>query len=182
MEEVDEVSSFEKKCAEWDVRYDRFKKEFDGLSVHAFNCFYRHEELVGKDYGMYSSDNEYKESDEYDTVEKVKAAIVSGKLHPERKPRPHNYGWRTHIEVCAFVGLLNPVKEKKRKRLKALEKEVRELKREMIETVREEEFQNHFTEKLLTYATQQLIIDSFKEPSALPTKLLADCGKNLNEQ
>ncbi len=47
--------------------------------------------------------------------------------------------------------------------------------------VREEEFQNHFTEKLLTYATQHLIIDSFKEPSALPTKLLADCGKNLNE-
>ena len=180
MEEVDEVSSFEKKCAEWDVRYDRFKKEFDGLSVHAFNRFYQHREVVGN-YSYYS-DNEYKESDEYDTVDKVKAAIVSGKLHPERKPRPHNYGWRTHIEVCAFVGLLNPVKEKKRKRLKALEKEVRELKREMIETVREEEFQNHFTGKLLTYATQQLIIDSFKEPSALPTKKLSDCGKNLNEQ
>lgn len=118
--------------AEWDhinERYARFIKEFSGLGCRAFNCFYLHREVVG-DYSFYG-DNEYKESDEYDTAEKVKAAIISGKLHPKREPRPSNYGWRTHVEVCVYVGLMNPEKVKKAERLKQLEGELRELKREM---------------------------------------------------
>ena len=122
----------EETRAEWghmDERYARFNKEFKGLSCRAFNCFYLHREVVG-DYSFYG-DNEYKESDEYDTAEKVKAAIISGKLHPKRKPRPRNYGWRTHVEVCEHLGLMNPEKVKKAERLKQLEGELRELKREM---------------------------------------------------
>jgi hypothetical protein len=117
------------KWGHMDERYARFKKEFKGLGCRAFNCFYLHREVVG-DYSFYG-DNEYKECDEYDTAEKVKAAIISGKLHPKREPRPRNYGWRTHVEVCEYLGLMNPEKVKKAERLKQLEGELRELKREM---------------------------------------------------
>ena len=124
----------EETRAEWghmDERYERFRKEFEGLGCRAFNCFYLHRVLVG-DFNFYDySANEYKESDEYDTAEKVKAAIISGKLHPKREPRPRNYGWVTHIEVCKFFGLPNPRKGQKAKRLKRLEEQVRKLKREM---------------------------------------------------
>jgi hypothetical protein len=123
----------EETRAEWghmDERYARYKKEFKGLGCRAFNCFYLHREVVVGKCDKYGY-NVYKECDEYDTAEKVRAAIISGKLHPKRFPRPHNYGWRTHVEVCEYVGLMNPEKVKKAKRLKQLEGELRELKREM---------------------------------------------------
>ena len=154
--------------AEWDEmdkRYARFQKEFKGLSCRAFKCFYLHKELVG-DFNFYDcSANEYKECDEYDTAEKVKAAIISGKLHPKSEPHPRNYGWVTHIEVCKFFGLPNPRKGQKAKRLKQLEEQVRKLKREILETAKEEEFQKHFSDKLLAEATANLIEAHFKTPA-----------------
>tara|TARA_R110000824_G_scaffold48078_1_gene135982 strand:- start:14641 stop:15153 length:513 start_codon:yes stop_codon:yes gene_type:complete len=163
----EEDKEWEKLCKVRDHKHDQYKKEFEGLSCHAFNCFYSHEEMVG-DYNLYGH-NEYKDSDEYSTAEKVRAAIKSGKLHPQRKPRPRNYGWRTHVEVCQFLGLLNPAKEKKVKRLKQLEEEVRKLKREMIETAEEEEMQRLFNKNLMEYAAKALKLDNFKTPAPLPT-------------
>ena len=120
------------KWAELEKRYEQFKKEFKGLSCRAFNCFFLHKELVGDYLNYYDySANEYRDSDEYDTVEKVRVAIKSGKLHHKGTPRPRNYGWVTHIEVCKFLGLPNPRKGHKAKRLKRLEENVRKLKVEL---------------------------------------------------
>ena len=121
-----------KMWADMDARYGRYCKEFKGLSCRALNCFYLHRELVGNHYNyLDSSANEYRDSDEYDTAEKVRAAIKSGKLHPKSKQRPSRYGWVTHIEVCKFLGLPHPRKGVKAKRLKKLEEQVRKLKQEM---------------------------------------------------
>ena len=163
----EEDTEWEKRCKVSNQKYDRYNKEFKGLSCRPFNCFFLHRELVG-DYNLYG-DNEYKDSDEYDTAEKVRAAIKSGKLHPKKEPRPHNYGWVAHVEVCKFLGLPNPRKGQKAKRLKQLEEQVRKLKQEMIETAEEEEFQRVFNKNLIEYAAKTLKLDNYKTPAPLPT-------------
>ena len=165
MNKEDEV--WEEQCKARDQRYDRYKREFEGLSCRPFNCFYNHSNMVGE-YNL-CGNNEYEDSDEYDSAEKVRAAIKSGKLHPKGESRPRNYGWVTHVEVCQFLGLLNPVKERKIKRLKQLREQVRKLKKEMIETAEEEEFQRVFSKNMLEYAVNTLKLDNFKTPAPLPT-------------
>ena len=144
---------------EWEKKYDRYNKEFKGLSCRALNCFFS--------YCDYSA-NEYRDSDEYDTAEKVRVAIKSGKLHPKVEPRPRNYGWATHIEVCKFLGLPHPRKGEKAKKLKQLEEQVRKLKQEMVEEAEEEEMQRLFNENLIEYAAKALK-PFFKTPAPLPT-------------
>ncbi len=119
------------RARDMDARYARYSKEFKGLSCRAFNCFYLHRQSKKGSCEWTSDYSQTEESNEYDTVEKVKSAIVSGKLHPNKSSHPRNYGWRTHTEVCTFVGLDDPLKDKKRKRLESIEKEAQKLRREL---------------------------------------------------
>jgi hypothetical protein len=130
---MEDKDARDRNARDRNARYARYSKEFKGLSCRAFNCFYLHRQRK-KVFCEWKSAEDYsqtEESNEYDTVEKVKSAIVSGKLHPNKSSHPRNYGWRTHTEVCTFVGLDDPLKDKKRKRLESIEKEAQKLRREL---------------------------------------------------
>lgn len=150
----------------YEERSQRFGREFSGLSWKHWKSFYNHRE-DSDGLGRHGSGDwsDLTPSDRFDSVEKVRDAIADGRLHPHSKERPSGYGWVTHIEVCKFFGLPNPRKGQKAKRLKQLEEQVRKLKREILETAKEEEFQKHFSDKLLAEATANLIEAHFKTPA-----------------
>ena len=110
LEGMDEATK--DRWVEHELKHEAFSREFDGLGCRAINCFYLHP------------------NDEYSTADKVRVEVWSGRLHPNGKHRPRNYGWVTHSEVCAFLGFPNPQTGRKYKRFQTLMKEIRELKRE----------------------------------------------------